>query len=90
MFDPKVVSIGTGKPQAPSEPPPKFKIGDVVQLQSGGLAMTVRKASRGSVTVDWHGEGGDLCTAEFHPAMILLCPPNEEMEIEVTLDGPSA
>lgn len=83
----KIVSIASSKSiPVLSEAHPKFKIGDVVQLQSGGLPMTVRKVMRSSVQCDWQPESGELCTADFAPPMLLLCPPNEEIEVDVALD----
>ncbi len=79
MSDPKVVSFN---PPARPEPKGKFNPGDVVSLASGGFLMTVRKANKAAVICDWTNEVGDLCTAEFLPAM--LRP--GELEIEVELD----
>ena len=68
MADATIVSI-TPNPAKP-EQKGKFSTGDVVQLNSGGDCMTVRKASKTAVLEDWINDNGDLCTADFLPAML--------------------
>jgi len=60
-----VVSLGPEKSGV-------FETGDVVQLRSGGEYMTVRKASKTSVTTYWHDEAGNLVIADFAPAMLMI------------------
>ena len=67
MADANIVSLNASKKP---EPKGKFNPGDVVALTSGGSCMTVRKAGKTSVIVDWINETGDLCTAEFSPPML--------------------
>ena len=68
MADAKIVSLNPGP--AKPEPKGKFSTGDVVQLNSGGSCMTVRKASKAAVLADWINDNGELCTADFLPAML--------------------
>ena len=89
----KPISAAPAIPAVPSAPPTvKFEIGDVVQLQSGGPPMTVRKSSKTNVAVDWLLDSGELYSAAFEPAMLLLCPSDEpydegdDLEVEVTLE----
>jgi uncharacterized protein YodC (DUF2158 family) len=81
MADAKIVSLNPNPIKQP-EIKGKFNPGDVVSLASGGFLMTVRKANKAAVICDWTNEVGDLCTAEFIPAML---KPGE-LEIEVELD----
>jgi uncharacterized protein YodC (DUF2158 family) len=68
MSDPKIVALNANP--AKPEPKGKFSTGDVVQLNSGGACMTVRKASKSAVLADWINDSGELCTADFLPAML--------------------
>lgn len=53
----------------------KFKIGDVVQLKSGGLAMTVSKI-QGIITCAWFDKDYYLREANFNQdALMLRIPP---------------
>ena len=82
MTDAKVVKLNPKKPDVEIT---EFGPGDVVQMRAGGMPMTVRKATKANVSCDWHNEGGELCSADFPPPMLLIC--SVEMEIEVELVG---
>ena len=51
-----------------------FDVGDVVQLRSGGVAMTVTRigSARGTVTCTWSDEAGSVLTREFEDAGRIL------------------
>ena len=42
---------------------PKFKVGDVVFLQSGGAARTITKIEKDQIVVSWFDPLGNACTA---------------------------
>jgi uncharacterized protein YodC (DUF2158 family) len=79
----KVVSLGTQKPTP--KPHGRYKAGDVVQLMSGGVAMTVSRSTKDVVSVQWMNEAGDLNAADFASAMV--CPAELVVETELEPDG---
>lgn len=54
-----------------------FKIGDVVQLKSGGPLMTVSNpGNEGStMTCEWFTKDGESRADKFHPATLVNRPP---------------
>jgi uncharacterized protein YodC (DUF2158 family) len=80
MAEAKIVSLNSN-PEKP-DPRGKYDPGDVVSLASGGHLMTVRKANRTVVACDWTNEAGDLCSAEFPPAMLQDGDVGDESEAE--------
>ena len=52
-----------------------FKVGDVVELKSGGPYMTVKAVSNDSVTAVWFNNEGakySLETSSFHPQTLKM------------------
>ena len=47
-----------------------FKVGDIVQLRSGGISMTVSAISKDSVQCQWFTANSLLKSAQFDPAML--------------------
>jgi uncharacterized protein YodC (DUF2158 family) len=50
----------------------KFKIGDIVQLNSGGLPMTVNNIIEEFIYCWWHSKDGILMKEKFNKDMIKL------------------
>jgi uncharacterized protein YodC (DUF2158 family) len=48
----------------------KFKIGEVVELKSGGDEMTVEKTSQDYVTCVWRTQAGSVKRDKFPPACL--------------------
>ena len=57
-----------------------FNVGDVVQLKSGGMSMTVSDSSSAGVQCTWFTAKGDLKSVRFDPAML------KEAETPMTLE----
>ena len=53
--------------------PFEFKVGDVVQLKSGGPHMTVTSVSEDNIAVTWFMDGGHSLV-NFYPPECLLVP----------------
>ena len=47
-----------------------FSVGDVVQLKSGGVSMTISDSSDTGVQCNWFTAKGDLKSVGFDPAML--------------------
>jgi uncharacterized protein YodC (DUF2158 family) len=56
----------------PTETEPKFKIGDVVQLKSGGPMMTVRCNDHGKITVQWFSSNCQAHEIDFLAELLEL------------------
>ena len=74
-----MAEVVTLKPKEPDKNEP-FVQGSTVRLAGGDVPMTVRKAGKLSVLVDWHDETKNLCSAEFPPAMLRHADPNTDEE----------
>jgi len=57
-----------------------FNVGDVVQLKSGGISMTVADSSNVGVQCSWFTANGALKSVRFDPEML------REAEIPTTLE----
>jgi uncharacterized protein YodC (DUF2158 family) len=55
---------------------PKFEVGDVVRLKSGGPLMTVQQATYAdNIVCTWFGENNKRMSEGFHPRTLKMVGP---------------
>jgi len=63
-----------------------FDDGDLVQLRSGGPAMTIKEFSQGTYVCEWFTKEQELRTAKFSPASLAkYAPPQQTRRVARSL-----